>query len=82
MFVSMFSNKVKCVLPSVIVKKQHFRCPPLGSEIVTTTGNRDLTATAPDSSITNGGSEPGPLRLNDANKKRYEYGSPKSCRDS
>ncbi|KAK3544205.1 hypothetical protein QTP86_008302 [Hemibagrus guttatus] len=40
------------------------KCPPLCSGIATATGTRDLTATAPDGCVNNGGGEHGPLRLN------------------
>ncbi|KAK3521573.1 hypothetical protein QTP70_013505 [Hemibagrus guttatus] len=42
----------------------YFQCPPLCSGIETATGTRDLTATALDGCINNGGGEHGPLRLN------------------
>ncbi|KAK3531657.1 hypothetical protein QTP70_025892 [Hemibagrus guttatus] len=41
----------------------YFQCPPLCSGIAAMTSTRDLTATAPDGCINNGGGEHGPLRL-------------------
>ncbi|KAK3561835.1 hypothetical protein QTP86_017057 [Hemibagrus guttatus] len=48
----------------------YFQCPPLCSGIAATTGTRDLTATAPDGCVNNGGGEHGPLRLNVPNLPR------------
>ncbi|KAK3561825.1 hypothetical protein QTP86_017065, partial [Hemibagrus guttatus] len=48
----------------------YFQCPPLCSGIATAAGTRDLTATAPDGCINNGGGEHGPLRLNVPNLPR------------
>ncbi|KAK3565649.1 hypothetical protein QTP86_013330 [Hemibagrus guttatus] len=48
----------------------YFQCPLLCSGIATTTGTRDLMATAPDGCINNGGREHGPLRLNVPNLPR------------
>ncbi|KAK3524445.1 hypothetical protein QTP70_029322 [Hemibagrus guttatus] len=48
----------------------YFHCPPLCSGIGTATGTRDLTATAPDGCVNNGGGEHGPLRLNVPNLPR------------
>ncbi|KAK3555297.1 hypothetical protein QTP86_014982 [Hemibagrus guttatus] len=48
----------------------YFQCPPLCSGIGTATGTRDLTATAPDGCVNNGGGEHGPLRLNVPNLPR------------
>ncbi|KAK3530439.1 hypothetical protein QTP86_024351, partial [Hemibagrus guttatus] len=45
-------------------------CPPLCSRIAPTTGTRDLTATAPDGCVNNGGGEHGPLTLNVPNLPR------------
>ncbi|KAK3553315.1 hypothetical protein QTP86_033831, partial [Hemibagrus guttatus] len=41
----------------------YFQCPPLCSGIAAVTSTRDLTATAPDGCVNNGGEEHGPLRL-------------------
>ncbi|KAK3562082.1 hypothetical protein QTP86_027175 [Hemibagrus guttatus] len=46
------------------------RCPPLCLGIATATGTRDLTATAPDGYINNGGGKHGPLRLHVPNLPR------------
>ncbi|KAK3556397.1 hypothetical protein QTP70_007981 [Hemibagrus guttatus] len=46
------------------------QCPPLGSGIAGATGTRDLTATAPDDCVNNGGGKHGPLRLNVPNLPR------------
>ncbi|KAK3526720.1 hypothetical protein QTP70_032135 [Hemibagrus guttatus] len=48
----------------------YFQCPPLCSGIAAVTGTRDLTATAPDGCVNNGGGEHGPLRLNVPNLPR------------
>ncbi|KAK3571270.1 hypothetical protein QTP86_005911 [Hemibagrus guttatus] len=42
----------------------YFQCPPLCSGIAAANSTRDLTATAPNGYINNGGGEHGPLRLN------------------
>ncbi|KAK3517823.1 hypothetical protein QTP70_018978, partial [Hemibagrus guttatus] len=48
----------------------YFQCPPLCSGIAAAAGTRDLTATAPDGCVNNGGGEHGPLRLNVPNLPR------------
>ncbi|KAK3520148.1 hypothetical protein QTP70_016255 [Hemibagrus guttatus] len=48
----------------------YFQCPPLRSGIAAATDTRDLTATAPDGCVNNGGGEHGPLRLNVPNLPR------------